>query len=165
MEAIVSFLAPYLPQVIASIVILLLALASVVFFFFDAHELYFSIKQWRKEKRELEWSLRMLQEAEYFIAHVIQVGGEFSMIHSLYVYSNEEGGYYFNPPRKFVLIGFNRGGDLMNVMPSELSSKAGFVVDSVRQSNGTWRPVEGNLCSVRISKMKNEAHVRFVKNK
>src|SRR6187399_823031 len=112
METIVSFLSPYLPQVITSFVVLVLAFASVIFFFFDTHELYSSIRKWRKEKQEMEQSLRMLQEEDYFMARVIQVGGAFSLIHSLYVYSNEEGGYYFNPPNKFVLISFNRGGDL-----------------------------------------------------
>ncbi|MES2006974.1 MAG: hypothetical protein V4436_02585 [Patescibacteria group bacterium] len=141
----------------------LIGFTGVMFTIFDIYEFRSSIIAWWKSRREFDESIKFLKASDSFVAHIIHLGGEFSMTYSMYVMVFEDGGYYLNPPNKFVSVGFNRGGDLMVVAASEYSSKyGGFVIDSLRDSKGnTHKLTDSDICHLPIPDMKNEYQVTF----
>ena len=110
---------------ILSIIKNIFAAVGIVTTLIAIYELYKKFFELKKTKRELQRKIALLESTEYFIAHIIHLGGESSMTYSMQVFSNEEGGYYFNPPKDFVNVSFNRGGDSTVVMPTELSKSFG----------------------------------------
>ncbi len=87
------------------------------------------------------------------------------MIYSIQVICNEDGGWYLNPPKEFVSVGFNRGG-LMVVMPSEITTSAGFVIDSMSKDGSDWVPSPNpDICHPPIPDIKNNWIIRFKKSK
>jgi len=165
MEELLNFSSAYLPPLIVAVLAFIILIFGVIGFFFDARTIYEAARAWRVSKLEFNSSLQHLKSVEYFIAHVTHIGGNFSMLHSYFVYSNEDGGFYFNPPKEFVSIGFNRGGDLMIVSPSSLASKAGFKVESVTSSSGGQSHIQDDrsFCHVGLDSLKNEYQVKFVR--
>ena len=144
----------------------LLAVVGAITTLVAIYELYKKLISLREEKKEFLRKVGLLKSANYFIAHIIHLGGEFSMTHSLQVFSDEDGGYYFNPPKDFVGVSFNRGGDLTIIMPTELSRKFGFVIDSVAGSNRKFKKTTyADICHLPQSSIKNEHFVKFVKSK
>jgi len=132
-------------------------------FFFDIHGIISWLKRKRADKKEFHRSVELLSATPYFFAHIIHLGGEFSMTYSMYVMCDEEGGYYLNPAKEFVSVGFNRGGDRMIVMTTELTSKAGFTIESFSDRSGSYASSYPNLCHLPIPDMKNEWTVHFRK--
>ena len=121
---------------------------------------------WRKRRAELKARNRLLDNTDYFIAHIIHMGGEFSMTYSMQVFSNEEGGYYFNPPKEFVHVSFNRSGDSMVVTMPDFVQRAGFVIDSTGDNYDNWnKSVYPGICHLPIGSLKNEYFVKFTKEK
>src|SRR3989344_122613 len=165
MEFLLSLVAPYLPVFVAVLLAVVVVAISLLAFFFDVNTIFEKLRQWRKDKLEFEKSLEQLKNVDYFIAHITHIGGNFSMIYSMFVYSNEEGGFYFNPAKKFVSVGFNRGGDLMIVSPSELSSKAGFKVESISSLTDSYSQMQEDrsFCHVSLNSLKNEYDVKFTR--
>lgn len=139
----------------------LLTLAGILATLLWLRELYRKNRTW---KRQLRAHTELLQRSDYFIAHIIHLGGAFSTIHSMQVYSDEEGGFYFNPPDDFVSLSFNRGGDLMAVMPSRLSNKFGFVIDSVAGTDLKFNKHHNlYICHLECLSIKNEYYIKFIK--
>ncbi len=167
MELLLSFFAPYLPVFLVFILTLFLAVIAILSFFFDVTELAGTAQTWRKEKMEFQKSVNYLKQINYFFAHIVHLGGNFSKIHSLTVLSDKEGGYNFNPPEKFVAIGFNEKGDLITVRPTTMAIALGFKVDSVSSStNSICHPQDdGSFCVFSTDKLKNEFSVRFARRK
>ncbi len=86
------------------------------------------------------------------------------MNYSMQVYSNEEGGYYFNPPKDFVYISFNRSGDSIIISMPKIVHEAGFVIDSFGENyENTEKSVNSDICYLPIRSLKNEYFVWFVK--
>jgi len=136
---------------------------TTIHWFYERYEKFMGWQKRQKETKRKDW---LLSCSDYFIAHVIHLGGEFSMTHSLQVYSNEDGGYYFNPPKDFVSVSFNRGGDLTIIMPTELSKKAGFVIDSMAGIDEIFIKTQyQDICHLPQNSLKNEHFVKFVKVK
>ena len=133
---------------ILSIIKNIFAAVGIVTTLIAIYELYKKFFELKKTKRELQRKIALLESTEYFIAHIIHLGGESSMTYSMQVFSNEEGGYYFNPPKDFVNVSFNRGGDSTVVMPTELSKKS----------------THADICHLVQSGIKNEHFVKFVKS-
>lgn len=130
------------------------------------YEIYKKLLGWRKGKKELQRKIILLQTSDHFIAHVIHLGGEFSNMYSLQVYSDEEGGYYFNPPEDFVGVSFNRGGDLTVITPTQLSSEYNFVIDSMASSDRIYtKTLHRDICHLPQCSIKNEHFIRFIKIK
>lgn len=139
----------------------LFTLAGILATLLWLRELYRKNCKW---KRQLRAQTKLLQGSDYFIAHIIHLGGEFSTTHSMEVYSNEEGGYYFNPPDDFVSLSFNRGGDLIAVMPTRLSNKFGFVIDSVAGPDLKFNKYHNShICHLGRLSIKNEYYIKFIK--
>jgi len=147
------------------VIFLVISGAGLVFTVFDIFQFRTNVIEWWKRRLEFAESIRLLNASDYFLAHIIHLGGEFSTIYSLQVTVNEEGGYYLNPPRKFVSVGFNRGGDRMIIGMSEFSSHYGnFVVESFADSSGNTFPSSyPEICHLPITEMKNEYTVKFVR--
>lgn len=144
----------------------LLAVVGAITTLVAVYELYKKFIRWRKTKKEFRRKVALLKSADYFIAHIIHLGGEFSMTHSLQVFSDEDGGYYFNPPKDFVSVSFNRGGDQTVIMPTELSRKSGFVIDSMAGLDQKFeKTTYTDICHLSQSSIKNEHFVKFVKSK
>ncbi len=151
---------------ILSIIKNLFAIVGAITALVRIYELYKKIIVWRKARRELWRKINLLESSDYFIAHIIHLGGEFSMTHSLQVFSDEEGGYYFNPPKDFVSVSFNRSGDSTVIIPTELSKKFNFVVDSVAGSDRKFeKAAHADICHLPQLSIKNEHFVRFIKSK
>jgi len=128
------------------------------------YELYEKYKRWKLGRAELQRKVSLLKSSDYFIAQIIHLGGEFSTTRSLIVYSNESGGYYFNPPKDFVNIFFNRGGDSTVVTPTELSREQGYVIDSVAGPNRKFEKTgHHDICHLPQRTLKNEHFVKFIK--
>ena len=128
------------------------------------YEFYKKFLVWSTKRREFKREVALLKSSDYFIAHIIHLGGEFSMTYSLQVYSDEEGGYYFNPPKDFVSVSFNRGGDCTVVMPTELSKKYGFAIHFMADSSKKYfKTPHRDICHLAQNSLKNEHFVKFVK--
>jgi|GEM_PF-1972883 len=141
-----------------------LGVIGVVFTLFDIYRVRTSLIEWWKNKKKFNDSATLLNAADYFIAHVIHLGGEFSQVYSLTAGVYEDGGYYLNPSREFVSVSFNRSGDLMVVGPSDFAAKHGFIVESFSDTKGnTYSSKFPEICHLPISDMKNEYFVRFVR--
>ncbi len=140
----------------------LIGLISTVFFLID---IYNRIISRIEEKKDIDRKKDLLRLADYFIAHIIHLGGESSTTCSLQVYSNEDGGYYFNPPRDFVSTSLARSG-LTVVAPTDLSSEAGFVIDSIAEASGKLNKTEHrDICHLPFhSSIRNEYLIKFVKD-
>jgi len=132
---------------ILSIIKNIFAAVGIVTTLIAIYELYKKFFELKKTKRELQRKIALLESTEYFIAHIIHLGGESSMTYSMQVFSNEEGGYYFNPPKDFVNVSFNRGGDSTVVMPTEFK-----------------KSTHADICHLVQSGIKNEHFVKFVKS-
>ncbi len=145
--------------------VLALTFAGFLFTALDLYKVRTSLLAWWNKQKEFEASVALLNASNYFIAHIIQVGGEGSMLYSLVVSVDEEGGYFLNPPKKFVGVCFNRPIDLMVIMPSEFSSKHGrFVIDSAGPAWNKLAPVSSpDLFHLPLTEMRNECFVKFVK--
>ncbi len=166
MQQLLSIISPHLPSQVILGITFLVVLVGVVTFFFNVRTIYQKLQNWRKVKLEFQASLRQLKDTDYFIAHIIHLGGNFSMTYSMFVYSNEDGGFYFSPAVEFVSIGFNRGGDLMIVSPSNLAAKSGFKIDSISSTTGTNFHMQDDktFCHVGLDALKNEYLVRFIRS-
>lgn len=142
----------------------ILTMLGFVFTIFDLFQFRTEILGWWKKRKEFAASARALASTNHFIVDVIQVGGEFSMIHSLAVRVASEGDWYLNPPNRFVWIGWNRGGDLMLVTQSEFTQRHGkFAVESYKDAAGVVTLVDSESCALPITAMKNRYEVRFVR--
>ncbi len=133
------------------------------FFGISVKDIFMWFKDWWKNNREAKKSLMFLKAHNYFIAHVIQIGGQFSTLYSLNVFRNEEGGYYLNPPSKFVSISFTRGGDVLTITPSYFSKRAGFIITEVSKDQQNWKTETPFYVPLPIPEMKNEWYVKFEK--
>lgn len=141
-----------------------LAIIGIITTFTAIYELYKKFLGWRAIKKELQSKIALLESADYFIAHIIHLGGEFSTTYSLQVFSNEWGGYYFNPSKDFVSVSFNRGGDLIVIMPTELSKKLNFIIDFVAGSDQKFEKSPcADICHLPQFSIKNEHFVKFIK--
>lgn len=68
------------------------------------------------------------------------------------------------PANDFVNISFNRGGDCTVVMPSQLSEKFGYIVDSFGQNiESLQKNTHSNVCHLPRTSLKNDWIVKFVK--
>jgi hypothetical protein len=123
-------------------------------------------KNWISKRNEERFKKNAVKNTDYFIAHIIHMGGEFSMTYSMQVFSNEQGGYYFNPPKDYVYVSFNRGGDSLVVTMPEFVQKAGFVIGSTGSSyDHLEKSIYPDICHLPIGSLKNEYFVKFVKLK
>ena len=146
--------------------ITILSFIGVTFTIFDLYQFRTSLYEWAKRKKDFLDSIRSLNATDCFTAHIIHIGGNFSKIHSLSVEVQKEGGYYLNPPSKFVSVGFNRSGDLIILSPSTFSRRhCGFVIESVVDSLGKVLAHEEEICHLPIPDMKNEYKVQFSRKK
>lgn len=134
------------------------------FFGVTAKDIFMWLKEGWKKNKEAKKSLKFLKAHDYFIAHVIQIGGQFSMLYSLTVFRNEEGGYYLNPPSKFVSISFNRAGDMLTITPSYFSKNAGFIITGVSKDQQNWKLETPFYVPLPILEMKNEWYIKFEKS-
>ena len=133
------------------------------FFGVTAKDIFMWLKEGWENNKEAKESLRFLKAHNYFIAHIIQVGGQFSTLYSLSVFRNEESGYYLNPPSKFVKISFNRAGDTLTITPSYFSKNAGFIITGVSKDQQNWKTETPFYVPLPIPEMKNEWYVKFEK--
>lgn len=133
------------------------------FFGISVKDIFMWVKDWWKNNREAKQSLKFIKAHNYFIAHVIQIGGQFSTLYSLSVFRNEEGVYYLNPPNKFVSISFTRGGDVMTITPSYFSKRTGFIITEISKDQKNWKPETPFYVPLPIPEMKNEWYVKFEK--
>lgn len=78
-------------------------------------------------------------------------------------YCNEEGGYYLNPPNKFVSAGPNRAGMLV-ITPSQLTWEAGFRIDSFGKTESQLQKTPFNdIFHLPMEEMKNEWLIKFIR--
>jgi hypothetical protein len=139
-----------------------LSAIGLLFTAFDFFQIRSELKSWWKRHSEFAHSAKSLALADHFIAHVIQLGGQFSMVHSFTVRVDGNGGWYLNPANRFVAIGWNRGGDLMHVGVSDFVEKHGrFRAISYKDAAGKTTMLESDICALPILAMKNEYEVRF----
>ena len=151
---------------VIGVLITILSFIGVTFTIFDLYQFRTTLYEWLRRKKDFLDSIRSLNTTDCFTAHIIQIGGNFSKIHSLSVEVQKEGGYYLNPPDKFVSVGFNRGGDFIILSPSTFSKRHGvFVIESITDSSGTVLEHEEEICHLPIPDMKNEYKVRFSRKK
>ncbi len=139
---------------------------AVIGAIFTVYRVYTTVSAWKEKRAELKRKEALLENSDYFLAHIIHLGGNFSHTHSMEVYSNEEGGYYFNPPKNFVEVSFNRGGDSIVVLPTELSQRFKFEIDSFGSDlNSLEKTAHRDICHLPRNSIKNEWIVKFVKAK
>lgn len=145
-----------------TVLITVLSAVGLLFTIFDFFQIRSEIKEWWKRHKEFARSAKDLALTDHFIVHVIQLGGQFSTVHTLTVRSDSDGGWYLNPPNRFILIGWNRGGDLMHVGISDFVEARGrFRPASYKDAAGKTRTLESDICALPILAMKNEYEVRF----
>lgn len=133
---------------------------------FTTARVYRSFRKWQENRKELQRKTALLNLAKYFDVHIVHLGGESSTTYSMQTYSNEEGGYYFNPPTDFVNVSFNRAGDSAVVTPTSLTRKFGFVIESVAGPDREFQKVlHPDICHLSLDSLKNEYFVRFIKRR
>jgi hypothetical protein len=144
----------------------LLSAMGLLFIVFDIFQFRSEILRWWKQRKELTASVVALATADHFVAHVIQLGGQFSTVRSLNVRVDSEGGWYLNPPERFVVVWWTRGGDLMHVSATDFAEKrGGFVPVSYKDCTGKVTKLTGGTCAVPIPNMRNEYEIRFARTR
>jgi len=137
----------------------ILGIITTIIAVYDLYE------KWLEKINKLRRKKAIIND-EYFIAHIIHLGGDFSTTYSLQVFSNEEGGYYFNPPKEFINISFNRGGDFMVITMPDIVQRSGFVIDSIGDNyDNLGKSKYPDICHLPINSLKNEYFVKFIKLK
>jgi hypothetical protein len=127
------------------------------------YDLYHRWAAHKIERRELSRKIALLRGADHFIAHIIQLGGESSMIYSMAVRCSDGGGYYFNPAKEFVSVGFSRAG-LMVVSAADLPAKEGFGIDSIAGADGNFvKHDDSRICHFSLPSARNECLVKFAR--
>lgn len=151
------------PITLAAIAVLVFTLISILSGLLGIADIFTWFRERRSSRKEFLRSLRLLKASDYFIAQIIHVGGQFSNLYSIRVFRNDEGGYYLNPPKKFVWVGFTRGGDLINVSPSFFTEYYGFIIDSVSSDSTNWKTEAPYMAQWTIADLRTEFYVKFVK--
>jgi hypothetical protein len=138
---------------------------GIIFTIFDVYQTRSILIEWLKKRKELSASTKALRQTDRFIVHVVHVGGAFSMIYSLLLRVDDRGGWYLNPPNRFLNVAWNRGGDLMILSPTEFAQKNGkFVADQYKNAEGKFVSLpREECCHLPITDMRNEFEIRFVR--